>query len=91
MSFLILACAQLFHVFNMSEPASKLFVNEVTTNRWVWGAIALCALLIAGGVYLPGVQDVLEVQPPGLTDWAIVLGAASVPLVVGRVVAAIRG
>jgi Ca2+-transporting ATPase len=90
LSFLILAVAQLFHVFNMTERSSGIWINEVSRNRWVWAALVLCAGLILGGVYLPGIQDILEVRPPGLVDWAIILVAAAVPLMVGRLIATIR-
>lgn len=90
LSFLTLAIAQLFHVFNMAEQSSGIFVNEVSKNRWVWGAIGLCTVLILVGVYVPGIQDVLKVRPPGLLDWAIILTAAAFPLVVGRIVAFFR-
>lgn len=83
-SFLTLAVAQLFHVFNMSETDSGTIVNEVTRNPWVWGAIALCAVLILAGVYAPGLNDVLGVKPPDLLDWALVGGLSLIPLVIGR-------
>lgn len=90
LSFLTLAVGQLFHVFNMAERSSSLWNNEVTKNRWVWAALALCSLLILGGVYIPGIRDVLEVRPPGLLDWGIILVSAAVPLIIGRLVAFFR-
>ena len=42
MAFLVLASGQLFHVFNMRDPGASLWDNEITRNKWVWGAIALC-------------------------------------------------
>ncbi|MEJ2055907.1 MAG: HAD-IC family P-type ATPase, partial [Calditrichaceae bacterium] len=44
-SFLTLALARLWHIFNMREPGSPFFKNEVTRNPFVWGAIFLCAFL----------------------------------------------
>ena len=88
LSFLILACGQLAHVFNMAEPDSGRFRNEVTRNRWVWGAVGLCLVLILGGVYVPGIREVLGVRPPDLIDWAIVGGLSLVPVVVGRLLPA---
>lgn len=34
-AFITLSFAQLFHVFNMSSPKSKFFINEITTNHFV--------------------------------------------------------
>jgi len=58
-SFLILAGAQLGHVFNMVSSRSGVFVNDVTRNRWVWAAVALCVLLLAASVYVPVLSKVL--------------------------------
>ena len=42
-TFLTLAFAQLWHVFNMRHPTSHLLYNEITRNSWIWAALALCA------------------------------------------------
>lgn len=83
-SFLILAFGQLWHVFNMADPDAGLLVNDVTRNRWVWGAVALCVGLLLVAAYVPVIADVLEVIPPGPRGWGLVLGLSAVPLVVGR-------
>ncbi len=43
MAFITLTFAQLFHVFNMSSIRSGMVINEITTNRFIWLAIAVCA------------------------------------------------
>jgi Ca2+-transporting ATPase len=53
-SFLTLAFAQLWHVFNMRESGSGFFRNEITQNPFIWGALALCVGLLLLAVYLPG-------------------------------------
>ena len=45
-SFLVLATGQLWHVFNARDSSEPVFCNEITRNRYVWGAIALCAGLL---------------------------------------------
>ena len=82
-SFLTLAFAQLWHVFNMRSVDSSLFQNDITENIYVWGAIVLCALLLVLGVNVPALATVLQVQrlDPGL--WLFVLGMSSIPVVVG--------
>ncbi len=37
-TFLTLAFAQLWHVFNMRNTHSALWLNEITRNPWVWAA-----------------------------------------------------
>ena len=83
-SFLVLALAQLFHVFNMAGARAGVAVNDVTRNPWVWGALALCLVLLLGASYLPGPAAVLKIRPPDARGWALVLGLALVPLAAGR-------
>jgi len=65
-SFLTLAFAQLWHVFNMRGQGSSFLSNEVTRNPWIWGALALCTALLVMAVYVPGLSAVLKVEDPGL-------------------------
>jgi len=83
-SFLTLAFAQLWHVFNMRERGSKFFSNDVVRSGWVWGAIALCTLLLVAAVKLSGLAHVLRVESPGVAGWSLALAASLVPLLVGQ-------
>ncbi len=85
LSFLSLATARLWHVFNMRDESSPVFNNEVTRNRYVWMAIALCAALIAGAVYTPGLSDVLELRPPSLRGWGVAITAGLLPFLGGQI------
>ncbi len=84
-SFLTLAFAQLWHVFNMRGRGSRVFRNNVTGNRFVWFALVLSAALLAGAVYLPGLSTVLRVSPPGGMGWVVVMGMSLAPAVFGQV------
>lgn len=85
-SFLTLAFAQLWHVFNMRTEGSRIFNNTITRNPFIWGAIVLCIILILSALYIPVVANVLSVIPPNFYGWIIVLGMSLVPLVVGQLV-----
>ena len=85
-SFLTLACAQLWHVFNMRDADSGLWRNDITANPFVWGALALCAGLILAGVYAPGLSPMLGMKPPGTAGWSLVAIASVMPLLVGQAV-----
>jgi P-type Ca2+ transporter type 2C len=89
-SFLTLAFAQLWHVFNMRDRESNLLRNEITRNRYVWGALSLCILLLLLAVYLPGLSDVLKVADPGPSGWALVAVMSLLPLVLGQIGKMIR-
>jgi Ca2+-transporting ATPase len=89
-SFLTLAFIQLWHVFNMRDPGSRFFKNEVTRNPLIWGAILLCSGLLVAAVYLPGLSLVLKVADPGVRGWLVVIGMSLIPWVVGQVVLSIK-
>jgi Ca2+-transporting ATPase len=59
-SFLTLAFARLWHIFNMRGGDSTLVRNEITTNPMAWGALVLCSVLLLIGIYVPGLSFVLK-------------------------------
>ncbi|QSG04506.1 cation-translocating P-type ATPase [Halapricum desulfuricans] len=83
-SFLTLAFAQLWHVFDVREVTSGILRNEVTENPYVWGALGLSTLILVGAVYLPGISLALGTAPIGVEAWSIVLAMSLLPLVVGQ-------
>jgi len=83
-SFLTLAAAQLWHVFDARAKGAGLLRNDVTRNPWVLCAIVLCALLLLASVYLPGLGEVLSTEAPGPAGWALVAVMSLVPLVLGQ-------
>jgi Ca2+-transporting ATPase len=85
-TFLTLAFAQLWHAFNMRHPRSGLLRNEVTRNPWLWGALALCTLLLAMPPYVPSLAHVLHLAPPTPAMWAIISAMSVAPLLVVQAV-----
>ncbi len=79
-TFLTIAFAQLWHVFDMRGSRSGLVFNEVTRNPWVWAALALCAALLVVPAYWPSMAEVLHLAPPTLTMWSIVAGCSLAPM-----------
>ena len=84
-SFLTLALAQLFHVFNLRDRGSHPLANDIVRNPWVWGAIVLCLTLLAAAVWLPPLAGVLEVVDPGPTGWWLVVLGSMAPWALGQV------
>jgi Ca2+-transporting ATPase len=84
-SFLTLAFAQLWHVFNMRDQGSSFSGNEVIRNPWIWGALALCTALLVAAVYMPSLNTLLKVEDPGLVGWGLILGASLLPWLVGQI------
>ena len=90
--FLTFALARLWHVFNMRDPGSGLFANEVVRNRWVWYAIGVCLVLTAAAAWLPGLSTVLRGRSAGLPSagcW--LLSGSLAPLLVGQVALSLWG
>jgi Ca2+-transporting ATPase len=84
-SFLTLAFAQLWHIFNMRARGTSLLKNDVTSNRYVWGALGLCVVLLIFSVYLPFMAAILKLVDPGLGGWLLVIGASSLTPLIGLV------
>jgi Ca2+-transporting ATPase len=89
-SFLTLAFAQLWHVFDVRSRGTGLLRNDVTRNGWVWGALALCSVLLFGAVSLPPLAEVLQIAPPEPRGWLLVAAGSLAPLVLGQALLARR-
>ena len=85
-TFLTLAFAQLWHVFNMRHPQSGVLRNEVTANPWTWAALLLCTALLAAPPYLPPMAEVVQLTPPTAAMWAIIFGMSVMPLIITQII-----
>jgi Ca2+-transporting ATPase len=86
-SFLTLAFTQLWHVFDMRAPGSGWLRNEITGNRWIWGAQLLCTALILAAVFVPPLAALLQVTRPTPQGWLLVAAASFAPVAVGQALA----
>jgi Ca2+-transporting ATPase len=85
-SFLVLAFAQLWHVFNLRGRGTTLLRNDIVRNPYVLGALGICVLLLLAAVYMPGLSGVLKLTDPGAKGWLLVIGMSLVPFVVGQAI-----
>ena len=90
-SFLTLSLSRLVHVFNMRAPRSGLVRNEISENRWVWGAFAVSIVLLLVAVYVPPVAQVLGVTAPNGAMWLLIASGTVVTLAVGQAALAAAG
>jgi Ca2+-transporting ATPase len=86
LTFLTLAFAQLWQVFNMRHPRATVLRNEVTRNPWVWMALLLCTVFLVIPPYVPPIADVLHLTAVTPAMWAVILGLSVAPLLVTQVV-----
>jgi len=85
-TFLTLAFAQLWHALNMRHARSGLIVNEVTRNAWLWGALVLCAGLLATPPYVPPLANLLHLAPLTADMWSVVCAFSLAPLIVAQAI-----
>jgi Ca2+-transporting ATPase len=83
-SFMTLAFARLWHIFNMRSRGSTPFHNEVVQNPYVWAALVICTGILLAAVYVPGLSDALGTTGLSLHVWGLVFGASLVPLFIGQ-------
>ncbi len=81
-SFLCLGLAQVFHVFNMRLSHTSVFINDVTKNIHVWGAVALCIVLLVASVKIPMAREVLNLVDLNSSQWIFVTIFSLAPLVI---------
>lgn len=85
-SFLTLAFAQLWNVFNMRDSKSSIINNDVTRNPYVWGALVFCSILLLAAVYVPVLNRVLSTTDPGAAGWGLVLLMSLLPMFITQIV-----
>jgi len=85
-SFVTLALAQLWNVFNVRNADGRLLSNEVVRNPYVWAALVLCTGLIALALWLPMLSDVMQLPNPGSAGLLLALVASLVPLIAGQAI-----
>jgi len=90
-SFLTLAFAQLWHVFNVRDKDSTVLNNAIIKNPFVWGALVLCSVLLALTLLVPILSTVLRVAYPGHEGMGLVLVMSFMPLVIGQMVVTFLG
>jgi magnesium-transporting ATPase (P-type) len=79
MAFTTLVLAQLFNCFNARSDRRSAF-HALLTNRLLWGAIALSAMLQAAVVEVPFLNHAFGTTPLGADDWLVCVALASVVL-----------
>ena len=79
-AFITLAFAQLFHVFNMSAFDSKVFINDITKNKYVWLAVVICTGFMVLVFVLPQMRLVLGLDFLPTKIWIVSILASFIPL-----------
>ena len=78
--FTVLVLAHLFQCFNARSETTTAFKN-LFVNPWLWGAVALSALLQVAVINVSFLNVAFGTGPLALDQWLICLGMASLVLV----------
>jgi Ca2+-transporting ATPase len=89
-SFLTLGFAKLWFVFNLRDRGTKVWRNDVLSNKWMWGAWGLCLLLLFATVYWNLLSGLLQTSSPGFEGWLVIMSLSLVPAVLGAFLPGIR-
>lgn len=81
-AFISLAFSQFIHVFNMREAHENMFKNQVTRNKWVWMAVALCVVVFMTAYFVPALASVFSFQQLEFKVWILIITASIVPTVI---------
>jgi Ca2+-transporting ATPase len=84
-SFLTLAFAQLWNVFNMRDPRVSPVRNDILRSPFVWAALAFCTTLLLAVTHIPWLAAILHLQRPGAAAWTIIAAFSLMPLVIGQI------
>ncbi|MBD3378981.1 MAG: HAD-IC family P-type ATPase [Candidatus Omnitrophica bacterium] len=83
-SFLTLGLTSLWHVFNVREKGSGMFRNDIVSNPFIWGALALGIILLVTAVLVPGFNEIMGLYGPRPEGWVLAVTASALPLAAGQ-------
>ncbi len=81
-TLLLMVLFENVHVFNCRSETRSLFRHSPLRNPLLLFGTAAAQLVHIGAMYVPGISDVLHIQPVSLQHWAQLLGLAFSVLVV---------
>ena len=89
-AFFSLAIAQLLHVFDMRETWENMFINQVTRNKYIWMALAFCAVVLVITYLVPVLSNVLSFTDLSWTAWGMIIAAGALPMITIQVIKELR-
>lgn len=82
--FTVLVLAQLFNALNARSETASAF-RGLFANSWLWGAVALSAVLQVAVVHVPLLNDAFTTAPLSVGQWLVCLVMASSVLWAGEI------
>lgn len=78
--FYTLILVQLWHVFNLPSRSVSFFNNEITKNKFIWGAILICILIPIILYQFESIRLVLNLRNLNVEQILAVFGFSILPL-----------
>lgn len=75
-TFFSLAVVQLLHVFNMKDHKENILSNQVTRNKYIWIALAICTVFLIIGYAVPILNEILKFEQLKLVHWGVVASSS---------------
>ena len=89
MTFLAMSAGQILAVFNARTDRGSGF-RGASRNRWLWGALALTAVLEVAALTVPGLSDLLGLTALPPLGWVIGAGLGLLPVTLTQAVRVLR-
>lgn len=89
--FHTLVVAQLFFVFNVRKKSMVREPSQLLLNPWLLGGVLLSLGLQVGITFIPLFQEILDIVPLAMGEWALVVGFAMVPTILAQIIKLLRG
>jgi Ca2+-transporting ATPase len=90
-AFMTLAFAQTAHLGNARSERIVLHPGPATANPFALAGAGISIALQLAAALVPPLASLLHVTPLGGADWAVIVGFALVPAVVGQGIKLVRG
>lgn len=79
-TFFSLALSQLWHVLNLSSRKISFLNNEITRNKFIWGALLLCIAIIAVFYFISPLNKYIGLQMLSINTWLIIVATSIAPV-----------
>ena len=79
-AFFSLGFSQILHTLDMRDSEENIFNNQVTRNKYVWGAIIFSLIVLIGIYFIPFFQNLLRLQPMEQKVWILIAIASLLPM-----------
>jgi len=80
-TFFSLALSQLWHVLNLPSRKIPFIHNEITRNKFIWGALLLCIAIMAVFYFVSPLNKTIGLQMLNTNTWLIIVATSIVPII----------